>query len=177
MEQITSIFARRGAEAYLGEAVTMAEHMLQAAALARAEGADTELVAAALLHDIGHFTGELGTYSPSATIDHRHEREGARMLHGHFPARVISCVSLHVAAKRYLCAVDADYFALLSAASMHTLSLQGGPMTAAEIAEFEAQPFSCDAIRLRKWDEAAKVANCRVPPVDHYVELLNSLVC
>ena len=51
---LADIFARRGAESYLGEPVTMAEHMLQGAWLAEAEGAPDELVAAALLHDIGH---------------------------------------------------------------------------------------------------------------------------
>ncbi len=174
--RIVDVFERRGAEEYLGEDVTMAEHMLQSAALANAEGADPELVVAALLHDIGHFTGEFGTYSPETTIDHRHEWEGTRVLTGYLPPRVVDCVRLHVAAKRYLCAVESDYFAKLSAASVHTLELQGGPMSADEVAAFEAEPHHLDAVRVRRWDEGGKAAGRDVPPLNHYLPLLSGLV-
>ncbi len=173
--EIVDVFERRGAEEYLGEDVTMAEHMLQAAALAAAEGADAELVVAALLHDVGHFTGELGTYSPKATVDHRHEVSGVRMLQDRLPQRVTDCVRLHVAAKRYLCAVEPAYLARLSAASLHTLQLQGGPMGADEIAAFEAEPHHLDAVRVRRWDEAAKTAGLEVPPLERHLPELRLL--
>jgi predicted HD phosphohydrolase len=133
---LAGIFERRGAEEYLGEPVTIAEHMLQGAALAESEGASDELVAAALLHDIGHFTSEFGAYAPDDVEDKHHDDAGAEVLGPFFPPLVTECVRLHVAAKRYLCATDPTYFSKLSTASVHTLSLQGGPMSAAEVAEF-----------------------------------------
>ncbi|MCB9379697.1 MAG: TauD/TfdA family dioxygenase [Acidimicrobiaceae bacterium] len=175
IDRIVDVFARRGAEEYLGEPVSMAQHMLQSAAAAEADGADPELVVAALLHDIGHFTGELGTYSPDATVDHRHEIEGVRALTGRMPQRVIDCVRLHVAAKRYLCAVEPSYFALLSPASVHTLELQGGPMAADEVAAFEAEPHHADAVRVRRWDEGGKDAGRDVPGLEHHLAALRTL--
>ena len=103
---LAEIIERRGAESYLGEAVTMAEHMLQGAMLAEAEGAPDELVAAALLHDIGHYTSAFGAYAPDDTVDRRHSEAGAAILAPFFPAVVTECVRLHVAAKRYLAATD-----------------------------------------------------------------------
>jgi [1-hydroxy-2-(trimethylamino)ethyl]phosphonate dioxygenase len=125
---IADIFERRGAESYLGEEVTMSEHMLQGALLAEREGAEEELVAAALLHDIGHYTNEFGEDYIEQGIDNRHDEAGARVLEPFFPPVVTACVRLHVAAKRYLCATDPGYFGKLSPASVATLKLQGGPM-------------------------------------------------
>lgn len=169
---VSEVFERRGADAYLGEAVTMAEHMLQCAALAERDGADDELVAAALLHDLGHFTGELGTYSSQSTVDHRHEVYGAGALAGLVPQRVADCVRLHVAAKRYLCTVEPGYTSRLSAASVHTLTLQGGVMSADEVAEFEAEEHHADAVRVRRWDEAAKDSSVTAPPLARYLATL-----
>ncbi len=134
---IADIFDRRGADSYLGEQVTMSAHMLQAAALAEAEAAPPALVAAALLHDIGHYTNEFPEDALERGIDNEHETAGARVLAPWFDADVTDPVRLHVAAKRYLCAVDPGYFARLSPASVHTLGLQGGPMAPAEIAAFD----------------------------------------
>ena len=157
MPFLADIFERRGAEEYLGEPVTIAEHMLQGAWLAEEDGASDELVAAALLHDIGHFTSEFGTYSPDDIEDKHHDEAGAEVLAPFFPPVVTECVRLHVAAKRYLCATDPSYFAKLSPASVHTLSLQGGPMSDAEVAEFSKNPFHDEAVRVRIWDEGGKV--------------------
>ena len=107
---IADIFERRGAESYLGEAVTMSEHMLQGAVLAEQEGAPEELVAAALLHDIGHYTSEFGTMSLGDERDNYHEESGAAVLAPFFPPVITECVRLHVPAKRYLCATDARLF-------------------------------------------------------------------
>ena len=112
---------------------------------------------AALLHDIGHFTSSFGTYTPDDREDRHHDEAGAAVLEPFFPPIVIACVRLHVAAKRYLCATDASYFSQLSPASVHTLSLQGGPMNDEEVAQFRSHPFHQAAVRVRRFDEASKV--------------------
>ena len=173
---LADIFARRGGEEYLGEAVTMAEHMLQAASLAEREGAPDELVVAALLHDIGHFAGEFGAYSPEDTQDRHHEDSGAEVLDRFFPPVVTECVRLHVAAKRYLCATDPAYFETLSPASVHTLELQGGPMSEPEIAAFEANPYHREAVRVRIWDDGGKRAGAPTRTFDDYLGLLERVV-
>ena len=173
---IADIFARRGADSYLGEAVTMSAHMLQAAQLAERAGADDEVVAAALLHDIGHYTSEFPPDAQNQGIDNRHDSAGAAVLAPFFPERVADCVRHHVAAKRYLCATKADYFDRLSEASVLTLKLQGGPMSAEEAEAFARQPNLKDILRVRVWDDEAKVAGRETPPFDHYMPLLQRLV-
>ncbi|MGJ4857693.1 HD domain-containing protein [Labrys sp. KB_33_2] len=173
---LAGIFERRGAEEYLGEPVTMAEHMLQGAWFAEQDGASDELVAAALLHDVGHFTSEFGAYSPDDTEDKHHDDAGAEVLAPFFPPVITECVRLHVAAKRYLCATDPSYDAKLSPASRHTLSLQGGPMNEAEIAQFRSSPFYKEAVRVRLWDEAGKVAGLKTRSFGDYAPLLQRVV-
>ena len=176
VEFLAGIFERRGAEDYLGEPVTVAEHMLQGAWLAEQEKAPEELVVAALLHDIGHFTSEFGTYSPDDTTDRHHDEAGGEILAPFFPEVVTDCVRLHVAAKRYLCATDKSYFGKLSPASVHTLSLQGGPMSKDEIAEFERNPHFREAVQVRLWDESGKVAGMKTRKFRDYVPLLQRVV-
>lgn len=173
---LADIFERRGAESYLGEPVTMAEHMLQGAWLAEADGATDELVAAALLHDIGHYTSEFGAYSPDDVEDKHHDDAGAEVLGPFFPPVVTECVRLHVAAKRYLCATDPSYFGKLSPASVHTLSLQGGPMSKTEVAEFRRNPFHAEAVRVRIWDEGGKVPGMTTRKFSDYAPLLQRVV-
>jgi gamma-butyrobetaine dioxygenase len=167
VETIGELFAGPGARDYLGEPVTIGEHMLQAGALAEAAGAQAPLVAAALLHDIGHLRQE---------TDSRHGEAGARWLSQWFGEAVTEPVRLHVAAKRYLCAVDADYLGLLSAESVRTLSLQGGPMTAAEAGAFEALPHARAAVAVRRWDDQAKDPAVTPPLFAHFAPLLETLV-
>jgi phosphonate degradation associated HDIG domain protein len=173
---IADIFRRRGAEAYLGEDVTMSEHMLQSAQLAERAGAGDALVAAALLHDIGHFTNEFSDDYIDHGIDNRHDQAGAAVLEPFFPPAVVDCVRHHVAAKRYLCATDPTYFDRLSEASVKTLALQGGPMADGEAAAFGARSALRDILQVRFWDEEAKVVGAETPGFDHYAPLLQRLV-
>ncbi|MEZ0066958.1 phosphonate degradation associated HDIG domain protein [Streptacidiphilus sp. MAP12-20] len=177
VDAIAALFEGEGAQDYLGEAVTQAQHMLQAAALAEAADAPPALVAAALLHDVGHFCGAVhGRELMAGTQDNRHSHQGADWLASWFGREVTEPVRLHVAAKRYLCAVEPGYFDRLSPASVHTLSLQGGPMGPTEAAEFARHPYASDAVRLRRWDEAAKEPDADDPGFEHYRVLLAALV-
>lgn len=173
---IADIFTRRGAESYLGENVTMSEHMLQGALLAEQAGASDTMVAGALLHDIGHYTNEFGDDYIEQGIDNLHEEAGAQVLAPFFPAAVTECIRYHVAAKRYLCATDAEYFAKLSDASVKTLELQGGPMSADEIAAFAQNPNLAAILQVRIWDDQGKVPGLSTPAFDHYAPLLQRVV-
>jgi phosphonate degradation associated HDIG domain protein len=169
VETIGKMFAGPGARDHLGEPVPIGEHMLQAGALAEAAGAEGALVGAALLHDIGHLLGE-------DEDEDRHGEAGANWLSQWFGDAVTEPVRLHVPAKRYLCALDAGYFGLLSAESVRTLSRQGGPMTAAEMTAFQALPFSRDAVAVRRWDDQAKDTVVAPPRFAHFAPLLEALL-
>ena len=169
VETLGELFAGPDARDHMDEPVPIGGHMLQAGALAEAAGAERALVAAALLHDIGHLLGE-------DEDEERHGETGARWLSQWFGAAVTEPVRLHVPAKRYLCGADAEYFGLLSAESVRTLALQGGPMTEAEASEFEALTYANDAVAVRRWDDQAKDPSADVPDFDHYRPLLESLL-
>jgi len=173
---IGSIFERRGGEEYLGEPVTMGEHMLQGATIAEQDGQPEEIIVAALLHDIGHFTSEFGTFMMDDTEDRHHEDAGAAVLERFFPKIVTDCCRYHVAAKRYLCATRPDYFNRLSAASVHSLNLQGGAMTPDEVAAFERNPNLEDIITVRYLDEAGKKAGMKTPDFWHFAPMVQNLV-
>lgn len=173
-DEVLAIYGPRGAAAYFGERVTIKEHSLQAAWFASVESAPAPLVIAALLHDIGHLLEAVPDDLAEWTTDAHHEEVGARWLAGRFGPEVSEPVRLHVPAKRYLCATDAGYLRQLSSASVHTLSLQGGPMSAAETRAFELEPHYRAAVRLRRWDDQGKVAGLGTPPLEAYVELLNA---
>jgi [1-hydroxy-2-(trimethylamino)ethyl]phosphonate dioxygenase len=173
---IADIFERRGGEEYLGEPVTMAEHMLQGACLAERQGEDDLVIAAALLHDIGHFTSEFGTFSMNDTKDRFHEEAGAKVLARFFPDIVTDCVRQHVAAKRYLCATDPAYFGELSEASVHSLRLQGGPMSGEEIRAFERHPNIERIVKVRRFDDAGKIAGMITPRFAYYAPILQRIV-
>jgi phosphonate degradation associated HDIG domain protein len=172
---ISALFASEGGEEYLGEPVTQASHMLQAAALAERDRGGDALVAAALLHDVGHFAGALTGHDLMRGTDTRHGEAGAAWLGRWFGAEVTEPVRLHVAAKRYLCAVEPDYMAALSPASVYTLGVQGGPMRRAELAEFAAGRYAQAAIRVRRWDDLAKDPAAQPPPLDHFAGVLRAL--
>jgi phosphonate degradation associated HDIG domain protein len=171
LDEIFDLYARRGAATY-GEGVTQSEHALQAAALAEQEGASPELVAAALLHDIGHLLHELPEDIAEQGVDTAHESLASAWLSQHFGPAVTEPVRLHVAAKRYLCTVERGYFDALSPASILSLKLQGGPMSPAEADAFARLDHAADAVRLRRWDEAAKEADRQTPGFPHFRPLL-----
>ena len=154
----------------------MREHMLQAAHLAEQAGAAPELIAGALLHDIGHYTGEFPEDALEQGVDNYHQDAGARVLTPFFPPLVVACVRHHVAAKRYLCAARPGYLSRLSDASVDSLALQGGPMSAGEVAEFEKQADLEALTAVREWDDEAKVAGRATPPFEHYRPMLQALV-
>lgn len=170
VEEIAALFAERGNSQYGGEAVSQLEHGLQAAMLAEEAGESSELIAAALLHDIGHLLHDLPDSAPDEGVDDVHEELGARWLEARFPAAVLEPVRLNVTAKRYLAAVEAGYWQSLSRPSQVSLELQGGKMTKAECEEFRRSPHFEASIRLRRWDDLAKVADLETPPVEHYLQ-------
>ena len=176
VDEIFELLNEHGGSLYFGEQVTEREHALQAAHLAELAGASPNLVAAALLHDIGHLLHGLGEQVAETGVDAKHEDVGAHWLHGRFPEEVVDCVRLHVDSKRYLTAVEPAYLEGLSEASKASLRLQGGPFTREEVTAFEAcEPHFRAALRVRRWDDKAKVVGLDVPPVAHYRPFLESV--
>ena len=173
---IGDIFKRCGDEEYLGEPVTMEQHMLQGATIAEKNGLPEDIIVGALLHDIGHFTSEFGTFSMDDTEDRFHEEAGAAVLSRFFPSVIVDCVRYHVAAKRYLCATRPEYFSRLSEASIHSLNLQGGPMSAAEVAEFEQNPNLEKIVQVRYLDEAGKDPDMETPDFWHFAPMVQRIV-
>jgi len=171
---LLDLLETRGHAAYLGEPVTQKEHALQAAARAAQDGASEALIAAALLHDIGHLFP--AAEETPENEDGLHEERAAAWLAWHFGPEVVEPVRLHVGAKRYLCATDPEYQGGLSPASTESLALQGGPLSAAEVEEFERHPLHVDAVRLRRWDEEAKIPGLAVRGLEAYREILKDLV-
>jgi gamma-butyrobetaine dioxygenase len=176
VDEIFARFAENGDELYIGEPVTIAEHMLQTAALAQDDDAPPELVAAALLHDYGHLLTDLPEDSALRGVDTQHEELGFAFLESQFSPEVTEPIRLHVAAKRYLVAVDDSYRGELSPASVLSLELQGGPMSPDEVAEFERGGHAEAACRLRRYDDAGKDPSADVPPLESYRPLLRSLL-
>jgi phosphonate degradation associated HDIG domain protein len=169
LAEIAEMLEHRADAQYGLAAVTQKQHALQAAWLAERDGHPAALVAAALLHDVGHLVHDFGQDFTDQGIDDRHEELGHAWLAQNFGPEVTEPVRLHVAAQRFLCATEPDYFAKLSPDSVATLALQGGPMSAAEVAEFRANP-SCDAaVQLRRYDEQSKVAGLDTPNVAHFM--------
>ncbi|HLZ73432.1 phosphonate degradation HD-domain oxygenase [Phenylobacterium sp.] len=172
IETIFELFERLGARHY-GEGVSQIEHALQCAQLAEADGAGDSLIAAALLHDLGHLL-EADEGAESET-DARHEVRGAAALRSVFGPDVVQPIALHVAAKRYLCAAEPGYAARLSEASTRTLKLQGGPFSVRQARRFEAIPHFAAAVRLRRYDEGGKLDGAACRPLRDYAGLLNEL--
>lgn len=166
---IADLIDGKGHRQYGLSLINQRAHALQSAWLAEQAGCDAPLITAALVHDIGHMVHDLGEDPAARGIDDRHEELGETFLRRYFGPAVTEPVRLHVAAKRYLCAVEPDYFGRLSPDSVRSLELQGGPMSADEVAAFEALPESAAAVQLRRFDEAAKVKGLETPDVGHFL--------
>ncbi|MEO7547400.1 MAG: phosphonate degradation HD-domain oxygenase [Ramlibacter sp.] len=170
LQDIGQLFADRGGEQYAGEPVTQLEHALQCALQAESEGADDELVTAALLHDLGHLLHDLGATPTLQGVDDLHQYRALPFLRGLFPVGVTDAIRLHVDAKRYLCATHPGYHEALSADSKRSLVLQGGVFSEDEAQSFIGQPGAIQAVRVRIWDDLAKQGGLPTPPLAHYLE-------
>lgn len=182
LTDIERLFTRLGDRRYSGEAVTQLEHALQTAALAEAAGATPELITAALLHDLGHLINDQGETPTLRGVDDRHEYVAIPRLRALFGEAVLAPIRLHVDAKRYLCArgngeIDGPaYYDALSADSKRSLTLQGGAFSDAQAQAFSAQPYATDAVALRRWDDAAKVAGQPTPPLAHFLGIAARII-
>ena len=168
VEAVLDVLGGEAGAAHYGEGVSQREHAAQAAWLAEQAGAPAVLIAAALLHDIGHLLHGLPEDIAAQGIDGHHEDVGAAWLDRHFLPAAVAPVRLHVAAKRYLVATEPGYAATLSPASARSLALQGGPMDAAECRAFRALPGAAEAVALRRWDDAAKRVGLATPPLSRW---------
>jgi phosphonate degradation associated HDIG domain protein len=172
IDQVFGVLTEKGADHYGESGVNQLQHALQAAAQAERAGAGDAMIAAALLHDIGHLIDADADAARLRGEDRRHEDLGADYLAPVFGPDVTEPIRLHVPAKRYLVARKDAYGDRLSPASVHSLDMQGGAFDAAEAEAFERLPYFEDAVRLRVWDEGAKDADAETPPLEHYRETL-----
>jgi gamma-butyrobetaine dioxygenase len=183
-DRLLDAMAGSAARRYGAERVSELAHALQCAELAREAGADEGLTLACLLHDVGRFAvdqalifdrvgggraGGRGHHSARG-----HHEVGADLIAPYVPERVTWLVRMHADAKRYLCSTEPGYHATLSPASQHTMTLQGGLMRPEEITRHAAHPWLGDALRLRRWDDLAKVVGKATAPLAAWEPLLRS---
>jgi gamma-butyrobetaine dioxygenase len=177
-DRLLQAMAQSAARRYDGEAVSELEHALQCAELARAGGADEQLVLACLLHDVGRFAVDQALVAVRVGAargrGRGHHEVGAELIAPFVPERVTWLVRMHADAKRYLCTTEAGYHATLSPVSQHTLTLQGGLMTPDEVARHAAHPWLADALRLRRWDDQAKVVGQVTRPLEAWEPVLRA---
>lgn len=177
INDIHQLLSERGHGQYGGEAINQLEHGLQCAQLAEQAGETPHTVVACLLHDLGHLLAAQNKHQPDQTLerDDLHQNYVLPFLRGVFPDAVLEPIRLHVDAKRYLCTVEPGYWETLSPVSQHTLTLQGGPYTAAQAEAFARLPYSAEAVRLRRYDDLAKVAGLPTPSLAHYLPVMSSV--
>ena len=168
IDDIMSLLQTKGSTQFRTEKVSLLDHALQAAHLAQAEKAPPPLVAAALLHDLGHLLAD-GPNPDHANVGHE-------WIAQHFPPEVSEPVRLHTDAKRYLCATNGKYVEQLSPLSLQSLHAQGGPMSDVELDAFEEEVFYPQAVKLRQWDDQCKTEKLAVPPLETYRETLAKLL-
>lgn len=173
IDQIVRLYRTEGVARYGQEAISQEQHALQCALLAEQSDAAPELVAAALLHDLGHLLHPDADGDPLR--DELHEYRAIPFLRGEFPDAVVEPIRLHVAAKRFLCAMDTNYWDTLSSASKHSLELQGGVFSDAEVDRFLREPHAMQAVALRRWDDLAKSPTRITPGWEHYRGVLEQV--
>jgi phosphonate degradation associated HDIG domain protein len=169
LETIADWLRHRAGSLYGGEAVTQLEHALQCATLAQSDGATPSLITASLLHDIGHLADS------GNDVSDPHGALAAGLLKRLFGPEVTEPIRLHIDAKRYLCLMEPAYHAGLSEASKRSLLWQGGPYSVAEAKAFIVQPYADDALRLRRWDDAAKIPHAVTPDLDHFIRIMRTV--
>ena len=170
--QIIGLYEVKGGREYEGEGISQLAHALQSAHLAEQAGAPGALVCAALLHDIGHLLNDHGDTPTLRGIDDLHQYVALPFLRPHFPEAVLGPIRLHVDAKRYLCATRKEYYEQLSEDSKRSLRLQGGIFGPQEAERFIGQPYAADAVKVRLWDDAAKVPGAATPDLAHFEPVL-----
>ena len=177
LPQIQHLLEHRGHQQYGMEAISQLEHALQCAQLAELAGEAPETVAACLLHDLGHLLAAErdGLVEHKTSEDDLHQFMALPFLRGLFSDAVLEPIRLHVDAKRYLCLIDPQYHSALSPASQHSLKLQGGVFNESEAGQFIAQPFAAEAVRLRRYDDLAKVPEKATPALDHFLQVLRHI--
>jgi phosphonate degradation associated HDIG domain protein len=168
---IERLFRDHGGIEYSGEGVTQLEHALQTAQLAEEGKASAQLVTAAFLHDLGHLLNLQGETPTERGVDDQHQYFAIPFLRPLFPPPVVEAIRLHVDAKRALCALEPEYYENLSEDSKRSLTLQGGIFSREQLKEFLAKPHAQDAMRVRRWDDAAKVAGATTRPISHYLDI------
>lgn len=175
IDRLSQLYAERGSEQY-GEDVTQLDHALQSASFAESEGMPDSLVVAALLHDVGHLLHADPGAAAAAHTDGRHETIAAKWLARCFPLQVTEPIRLHVAAKRYLVAQDGRYWHGLSDASRQSLEVQGGGFGEREASAFIGLPFAYEALRLRRWDDMAKIVGATTSSWDHFTRAIERVL-
>ena len=178
VEEIHHLLSVEGQRQYGREAVSQRDHALQCAQLAEENAETAETIVAALLHDLGHLLATGRDEIAAAEAQRRddlHQYIALPFLRGLFPPAVLEPIRLHVDAKRYLCAAEPAYWDTLSPASKRSLELQGGVYTSEEAGRFMTQPFAAEAVRLRRYDDAAKVPGKTTPPLAHFMGMAQAL--
>lgn len=168
--EVKALFDSAKAEEYLGEDITLVEHMIACAELAKKEKAPSWLVVAALLHDIGHILVPDAATAQDSGIDLHHDKVGAEWIARRFTNNIVQAVRLHVDAKKYLVAKDERYFNRLSEASKKTLAIQGGIFTQKEAEDFIGLPYAREAVQLRMWDDLGKIRGTIKSSISDYAE-------
>ena len=172
IEKIISNFTNNKS-LYIGENVTIAEHMIQSAMIAEKSKSKDNLICSCLLHDYGHFIVDDPDELVRKSKDGKHEDIGYEYLKNFFKKDIVEPIKHHVMAKRYL-AREKKYYNKLSEASKLSLKLQGGVLNNKEALIFEKDEFFKDSIKLRKFDEAAKKIGVKIKNISEYKNLLES---
>ncbi|MDH3704133.1 MAG: HD domain-containing protein [Alphaproteobacteria bacterium] len=174
-ETLAEIYATTGVEVFEGDrTVTQTSHALQTAMIAEAEGADAAMIAAALLHDIGRIINPKDREITDSGRDAKHEIVAQKYLEPWFGPAVTMPIKWHVAAKRYLMATADDYASKVSGGSTRSLKAQGGAFSAAEAEAFIGQPYAREGVRLRRWDDRAKLPDAETPDFGHFAPFLEA---
>lgn len=175
IDKILNVFNERGGRSY-GEDVTELEHALQTAEFAKQFGEPDAIVLSCLLHDYGHMLHDLGEDIAHHGVDAQHEELGAKLLKGLFPEEILEPIRLHVAAKRYLCWKEPSYIQGLSASSLLSLRLQGGPMSDPEANAFASLPHYYAAVQVRRYDDMGKVPGMKTASLESYRGLIEKFL-